>query len=1090
MKSKYILGAIAVAAVCLFAGCEKDPVETHLKGLELSSTYISIPTTGGSATVTLKADKAWAFDFSDSTGTGSNRKALYSIPDWLTVSPQEGESGEATLTFSAEAVEYGRSQELKITSGSSYQFLTVIQGTSTPEESTCAEVIAGPDSKQYIVTGTVTSISNTTYGNWNLQDATGEIYIYGTLDSNGGTKNFLSLGLEVGDVVTVQGPKTTYNGTVELVDVTVLKIVKSLLKLDKTSVEVPKEGGEFTLAAAYKGKIAYVNIPEDAQSWIVLSSTDYAAGVATFSESNPADTCLFHFTVLPNEGEYSRQTSFEVVSETSGNSSALTVGVVQDGSSYQALSLADFLAKEDDDNTAYQIGGIVTSIVMDKTDATKPNKFGNFYIKDRSAEAYIYGLLPEKGGAGGQDVISAKGIKVGDYIVLDSPKSSYNGSPQGKNAWYVSHYPYLSNAAFSALEDDATKSVFYTVSGTVTKIVMDKTDDTKPNKYGNIYINDGESELYIYGVLDWEGNPANFESLGVNVGDKITGYAYKSSYNGTIEAINLQPVLIESGEPIVYSKFELSTAADEVTYEAGAKTFQVVADDDVEWSVAIDPTATITIEGLDPNVFASSGTKNVTVNYTENTGSTSLVYTVTVSTENSNVAASSLSYTLTQKAKEPDFTTIAGLKALIATGTRDSQVSASGVLTDAVVTYVNGSNVFIEDASAGVLLYKASSGFEAGDKLDGAVSASGYSYSGLPELTSLDGATVTKGATIPLNTVTIADLISDDGYAKWESRRVKIEGATVETSIIGARKTSGKLSQNGSSVATYNQGTVSVGGAGDVVDVVTYLVSYNGTKQIYLYGDDDITLKSAAGVITVASTKSVTVGSTVELGATVNSGATLSYSSGNTDVATVSSDGVVTGVAEGSAVITITAPASGVYSAATATCTVTVVSSGTVEPTLQYTLDTTGSLQGSNNSYAGNCDITSDGITWNVTGNTAMNPWRIGGKNITNTDRAIYSKTSISSNISKIELTSGTCNATLNSVTVSVYSSAEDAAAGTNAIATFTNSTSSEIVSKTVTFEKADNASWAGCYYRVVYNLTAGSSNKYVQFSSMKFYGI
>ena len=35
---------------------------------------------------------------------------------------------------------------------------------------------------------------------------------------------------------------------------------------------------------------------------------------------------------------------------------------------------------------------------------------------------------------------------------------------------------------------------------------------------------------------------------------------------------------------------------------------------------------------------------------------------------------------------------------------------------------------------------------------------------------------------------------------------------------------------------------------------------------------------------------------------------------------------------------------------------------------------------GSNNSYAGNCDVTINGVKWNITGNSTMNPWRLGGK--------------------------------------------------------------------------------------------------------------
>ena len=92
---------------------------------------------------------------------------------------------------------------------------------------TVAEVIAGNDGDTFAVCGVCTEIVNDTWGNWYLEDSTGKLYIYGTLDADGKTKNFKSLGIEVGDKVTVQGPKTTYRDLVELVNVTVLKVEKA-----------------------------------------------------------------------------------------------------------------------------------------------------------------------------------------------------------------------------------------------------------------------------------------------------------------------------------------------------------------------------------------------------------------------------------------------------------------------------------------------------------------------------------------------------------------------------------------------------------------------------------------------------------------------------------------------------------------------------------------------------------------------------------------------------------------------------------------------------------------------------------------------
>ena len=103
----------------------------------------------------------------------------------------------------------------------------------TVKEGTCADVIAGKDGDVFRVTGTCTEIKNMTYGNWMLKDETGEVYIYGTLDAEGKAKNFTSLGIEVGDIVTVEGPRKTYNTTIELVDVKVINIKKGAVETAK-----------------------------------------------------------------------------------------------------------------------------------------------------------------------------------------------------------------------------------------------------------------------------------------------------------------------------------------------------------------------------------------------------------------------------------------------------------------------------------------------------------------------------------------------------------------------------------------------------------------------------------------------------------------------------------------------------------------------------------------------------------------------------------------------------------------------------------------------------------------------------------------
>ena len=166
--------------------------------------------------------------------------------------------------------------------------------------------------------------------------------------------------------------------------------------------------------------------------------------------------------------------------------------------------------------------------------------------------------------------------------------------------------------------------------------------------------------------------------------------------------------------------------------------------------------------------------------------------------------------------------------------------------------------------------------------------------------------------------------------------------------------------------------------------------------------------------------------------------------------------------------------------AATATGTTTSGGSTGGEPTVLYTLDTS-SLTGTNKSYAGDCDIESDGITWNVTGNTQIHPWRMGGKSLTNVDRAAYTKTAFSKALTSIDVTFGTASSiTVNSCKI-VYSTSAEFSNSKEAVGKFA-------ASSTVKFE-ADYP--ANCYYKLILNVSVSSSksNGYVQLSKIEFIG-
>lgn len=328
MKLRYLFSAILASA--LLVGCNEEELGT-LGNITLDESYLSIPNAGGSTVLTVSATDAWEFVTNDTWPEVIKRNSDGSIksqtPSWLAADKMSGAAGETKVTFSAEAFEGGRELELTIKVGENSQFVRVRQGSMTAVTVTCAEANASPEGKNVRVKGVCTSIANTTYGNWYLEDETGSVYIYGTLDKKGAEKNFSSLGIELGDVVVVEGPVGSYKGSPQLVNVTVLSIKKSLVKVMETSTTISKKGGDFSVKVAYKGNGVFPTVPEDCD-WVKYLGMDYSKGVPTKIEPSPADTAIVRFSVAPNSDD-TRKCDIKFASYKGSDSSDGTFTVTQ-----------------------------------------------------------------------------------------------------------------------------------------------------------------------------------------------------------------------------------------------------------------------------------------------------------------------------------------------------------------------------------------------------------------------------------------------------------------------------------------------------------------------------------------------------------------------------------------------------------------------------------------------------------------------------------------------------------------------------------------------------------------------------------------
>ncbi len=182
--------------------------------------------------------------------------------------------------------------------------------------------------------------------------------------------------------------------------------------------------------------------------------------------------------------------------------------------------------------------------------------------------------------------------------------------------------------------------------------------------------------------------------------------------------------------------------------------------------------------------------------------------------------------------------TLAELSASVLAGA----TSYNAILTDAVVSYVNGSNAFIEDASGAILLYNKEHGLKAGQKISGIVAGVAKNYENLPELTSMDysAATVTEGATIPCTELTIAELLAN--YNKYISCRVLIKGVTVTDGLNLADDRDGVIAQgeNKVNLRSQDKNTIVVE-ADQVGDLICYPTIYKENQQVGIWQNSDFT---------------------------------------------------------------------------------------------------------------------------------------------------------------------------------------------------------------------------------------------------------
>lgn len=221
-------------------------------------------------------------------------------------------------------------------------------------------------------------------------------------------------------------------------------------------------------------------------------------------------------------GEYETEYTFSVVATPAdeniyGASEAASVTVTTEAESVgpKSVTVAEFLAAAEDNTTMYELTGVITRMYRENN--SNDTLYGNFYLKDSTGEVLIYGLYSPEGA---EKYWAESGAKIGDTITVQTIRTSYNGSPQGKNAIFVELVPFVETASEWGIVGD--------LNGWGTPDVVMYNTWKGDNLFVAYNVEIASGAFKIRANNEWN----NTKNYGLSVGGKIYADKYYTLANG------------------------------------------------------------------------------------------------------------------------------------------------------------------------------------------------------------------------------------------------------------------------------------------------------------------------------------------------------------------------------------------------------------------------------------------------------------------------------------------------------------------------------------------------------------------------------
>lgn len=824
MKLKRLFSFLAAALVLVMNSCVQPQPEYTLPEIAVTNaegaavTAVNFAAEGGEQSFTITATRSWnitsSADWFAITPMSDNNLEMTSkaVVVTLTAAPNEGDARNETIKIAMDKTEVsinvaqaGKGQvalgeviyfdnfDKKVAEkdGSYWPYMSAEYGNPTPE-SQSAVAYASQN-----ITVRSNSTSNSNYSDY---DGSGSNNLFFGKTENYVTISGISLAELEGNAVTITfgTEKYTQDGD-------------STFKNDEFTLLISGDGAKWSavsytfaegaeLAGRWNLATAQFNLKEVPETL----SLRFSASVASVYR-------LDDVKITAGGGGAEIDLSAGGAIEGGNTGGGNTGGGTGDSNAVKA-TVQEFLDAAED-ATVYELTGEITRVVN--------TNYGNFDITDATGTVYVYGLLTPNGEA--QKQWAAAGLKEGDTITVQGTRTSYNDTPQMKNATYISH---------TAGEGGGTTEPEPPVAGdgeyASDSPFVQATDDSTNAAYGlgDSKVNGQAATGFKLGKSKQEGKFTS-KAIGVS-GDKYLNFYAVSWGAGGDKTIYFR---VNGGEAIAQPIKANDGAASNPPYT-------ITVSDSDHYSVLLSG-----LKESDVIEFSTNAAFDCAA--TTDYATRAIFFGVKLTDEALGEGGNGGGTTEPEPEPEPSgITNIADILAL-GEGATISNATIEGVVISNMElnNLTSKKGMYVQDATAGLQFYLAANHeFAFGDKVQ--IDLSGATVAAYNEAIQISGLALEKitkissGNTVEAKTVSMADFLAN----KYESQYVALEGVQVvdadlaNTWVMGGAHTSINMEDaNGnkfvvfsSKYATYGAETVAQGSG-----TIKGIAGYNkGTVQI------------------------------------------------------------------------------------------------------------------------------------------------------------------------------------------------------------------------------------------------------------------